>query len=157
MLEMAQLRGIAKPLAEMYGKPHWMARYGSDNPTPLSVDRYALDDEAVCVCCGRRATNSHHTPPKGIGRVFELATKSGRFKVRPALLAVCGSGTTGCHGAIHKGLLKVEWVWDDPGFEAGWWDGSIPAVTKPHDPELYSVGCWHITDVSGNVVREARL
>lgn len=156
MFETAQLRGIAKPLAEMYGKPHWGSSYLSKNPTPQSVDRYRLDDGATCIVCGQRATNSHHTPPKGIMRVFELMTPKGRFKYRPALIAMCGSGTTGCHGMVHKGMLKIEWVWDSDGFESGWWDGSIPETITAHDPELYSVGFWRIIDREGNVIREVR-
>lgn len=151
-----QLQSLAYPIAECYGKPHYMAHYKGMKPTPASVDRYALDDDAVCICCGVRATNAHHTPPKGIKRVFDLRTERGSFLLRPALLAVCGSGTTGCHGKIHKGLLKVQWIWDHEGFQRGWWTGSIPDSYEIHSPDLYSCGFWRITDHEGNVVREVR-
>lgn len=154
--ETSQLHGIAYLLAECYGKPHFQARYKSDKPTKPSVDRYELEEDAVCIVCGQRATNAHHAPPKGIMRVFGLETERGTFPMRPALLAVCGSGTTGCHGDIHAGLLKVEWVWDDPGFCDAWWDGKL-SEGAAHDPGLYSVGFWRITDHDGNVVREVRL
>lgn len=153
--ETHQLHGMAYLLAECYGKPHWQASYTSASPTKASVDRYGLDEDACCIVCGQRATNAHHTPPKGIMRVFPLETERGTYKMRPALLAVCGSGTTGCHGDIHKGLLKVEWAWDDPGFLDAWWDGLLSEGAS-HDPGLYACGCWRITDRDGNVVREAR-
>ena len=152
-----QLCGIAYPLAECYGKPHYMAHYLGKNPTLASVDKYELDDDAVCICCGARATNSHHSPPKGIRRVFNLRTDRGSFLLRPSLLAVCGSGTTGCHGKFHSGLLKVQWIWDEEGFLNGWWSGSIPESYEIHSSDLYTCGFWRITDSAGDVVREVRV
>lgn len=156
MYSREQLRGLAYPIAECFGKPHYMSHYKTKKPTPASVDNYVLDDDAVCIVCGQRATNSHHCPPKGIKRVFELRTDSGSFLLRPALLAVCGSGTTGCHRKIHSGLLKIQWIWDAEGFQKGWWSGSILNSCDAHDPDLYATGFWRITDQAGNVIREVR-
>lgn len=41
-----------------------------------------------CALCGRRATNWHHL------------SKHPRDDVPANLLALCGSGTTGCHGRV---------------------------------------------------------
>jgi hypothetical protein len=49
------------------------------------------DDE--CAGCGGRATNAHHVVPRS----------AGGDDVDENLLPVCGSGTTGCHGAYHAG------------------------------------------------------
>ena len=61
-----------------------------------------------CVWCGKPASNLHHEPPKGLG-----GTKSHR-----AVISLCGSGTTGCHGLRHAG--RVEFGYDA---EAGRWYG----------------------------------
>ena len=53
-----------------------------------------------CIVCGRYGTNRHHEPPKGLG---------GERAWHGSLLALCGSGTTGCHGLRHAGRLKLEW------------------------------------------------
>lgn len=150
-----QLHGLAHSIAECFGKPHWQARYLSESPTKPSVDRYVLDEDATCIVCGKRATNAHHCPPKGIMRIFPLGTERGLWLLRPALLAVCGSGTTGCHGAIHSGYLKIEWAWDHEGFEDAWWEGSLLDATTPSSPDLYECGFWRISR-DGKVIREVR-
>lgn len=150
-----QLHGLAHPVAECFGKPHWQARYLSAEPTKPSVDRYALEEDACCIVCGKRATNSHHNPRKGVMRIFPMGTERGLWLLRPALLAVCGSGTAGCHRAIHEGLLKIEWAWDHEGFEDAWWDGSLLESSKPHSASLYECGFWRITS-DGKTVREVR-
>lgn len=155
MIERDQLYGLSLPTAERYGKPHWMAHYMSGNPTARSVDRYVMEEDATCIVCGKRATNVHHEPPKGKARTFPLATDRGLWVLRPALLAVCGSGTTGCHGDIHTHRIGVEWVWDEPGIEEAWWDGSLLESSEPHSPILYEVGFWRITQ-DGEVIREVR-
>ena len=60
-----------------------------------------------CIVCGRPHPNLHHMPPIGSGR---------RDAWEGALLALCGSGTTGCHGAFHAGILELRfmdgmWMW----------------------------------------------
>lgn len=62
-----------------------------------------------CVVCGRPATNLHHEPPKGLGVI-------GKKGIEPPVLSLCGSGTTGCHGMRHAGILKLKnergkWYW----------------------------------------------
>ena len=62
----------------------------------------------------------------------------------PALIDLCGSGTTGCHGDRHNGRLKIRWEWDTDENARKWWDGTY--LSKPyHDPHgqwLYSHGCY---------------
>ena len=53
-----------------------------------------------CIVCGKWGVNVHHEPPKGLG---------GEKSWDGSLLALCGSGTTGCHGLRHAGRLKLEW------------------------------------------------
>ena len=59
-----------------------------------------------CIVCGRwrgYATlkgGAHHMPPKGSG---------GEAAWHGNLLALCGTGTTGCHGLWHAKKLKLEW------------------------------------------------
>ena len=63
-----------------------------------------------CVVCGRYKANKHHEPPKGTG---------GKRAWEGALISLCGSGVTGCHGLRHAG--KLELAFDD---EKGWmWKG----------------------------------
>lgn len=54
-----------------------------------------------CIVCGRPHPNLHHMPPIGSGR---------RSEWKGALLALCGSGTTGCHGAFHAGELELRYM-----------------------------------------------
>lgn len=46
--------------------------------------------DGACVLCGRRATNWHERLPRGRGGL-----RDGFNAVR-----LCGSGSTGCHGAV---------------------------------------------------------
>lgn len=60
-----------------------------------------------CIVCGRPNPNLHHMPPIGSGK---------RSAWQGAMLALCGSGTTGCHGAFHAGKLELDfidghWMW----------------------------------------------
>lgn len=91
-----------------------------------------------CIVCGRwRGASSpmaltHHMPPKGTG---------GEGCWRGARLALCGSGTTGCHGLWHAGRLELRWndemgrwEWlgtDSRGLTARKW-------TPCHDDEFWS-------------------
>ena len=63
--------------------------------------------ERRCIVCGSYPVNHHHIPPIGSGR---------RGSWQGALLALCGSGTTGCHGLWHHGDLELRfmdgrWMW----------------------------------------------
>ena len=59
-----------------------------------------------CIVCGKPHPNLHHMPPIGSGR---------RSAWKGAMLALCGSGTTGCHGAFHAGILELRY------FDGAWW------------------------------------
>lgn len=103
-----------------------------------------LDDDAHCVICGARATNSHHVPAVGVGGgngQFQL----GGMVLKPALIALCGSGTTGCHGRAHQGILQFRWVWDTEEYARDWWNGKLLEEYRPHDERLYYFGHWVIS------------
>ena len=73
------------------------------------------------------------------------------------LFALCGSGTTGCHGKFHDGGLRAEWVWRTGAAEEAWWSGTMLREYPPHSPDLYMFGYWAITDRYGNeIIREVK-
>lgn len=147
-----QLSGLSYRVAELYGKPHIQAHYKNAN-----VKSNTLDEDACCVICGARATNSHHTPPLSKGRTFLLRTYWGQFILKPALFAVCGSGTTGCHNDFHGGArYRPEWVWYEDEYAEMWWDGTFLRRHAPHGDWLYNYGFWRIHDLDTNKKIEIR-
>ena len=134
---------------ECYGKPHLGAYYATG-----SVDSNRLKEGAICVCCGRPATNSHHVAPKSRGHFFELHGKI----MRTALFAVCGSGTTGCHNGFHGGgRFRALWVWDDRRWESDWWSGRLfDQGIEPHDPLLFEYGRWELYDMTEGGIHVVR-
>lgn len=142
------LRGVPYHVAECYGKPHFLASY-----TGPTVNGTKLAEGAVCMCCGKPATNAHHWPPKGSCPTFTLRGR----KLRPALLAVCGSGTTGCHDGWHGGArFRALWKWDSDDSAREWWEGDFCGL-GPHDPMLYRFGCWELYDMLWGTIRQVRL
>ena len=145
------LMGVPYGTASKFGMPHVGASYARDN-----VDTNALDEGAVCAVCGMRATNSHHEPPRGMGgrhRQFTLHSPWGRFVLKPALIALCGSGTTGCHGNRHEGLWRAEWRWDSDEDAEAWWSGRLLSHGyEPHSPKLYDHGSWAIVGRDGRPI-----
>lgn len=142
------LRGRSYQVASCYGMPHVGALYAGGGPSGT------LEEDAPCAWCGRLAANAHHHPHRSQGRVWNLRTEWGTFPLRPALIAVCGSGTTGCHGLMHGGArLCPQWAWDDEDAEQEWWSGWLLAHGwKPHDPRLRGLGHWEIADrITGEV------
>ena len=137
MIPASVLRGMPYSKAKCFGMPHHMAFY-------TSGDRHSLQAGATCLVCGRPAESAHHEPQKGMGgQTWTLRTPKGAFVLRPALIALCGSGTTGCHGKRHSGLLRIEWVWDDPAWEEAWFSGEVLSMgVRPHSPELLGFGHW---------------
>lgn len=137
------LCGTPLEIASSFGMPHVGARYTADN-----VNRYRLEDGARCAVCGRPATNAHHEPPKGSGgkhRQFTMWTPWGRFILKPALIALCGSGTTGCHGMRHEGRVSFTWEWYDEKDAERWWSGELLSHGySPHDPMLNELGYWRV-------------
>lgn len=121
-----------------YGLPHIDCYYRND-----SVNSNRLVAGATCVCCGRFATNAHHYPPKGTAPVRH---RNG-FTLRPALFAVCGSGTTGCHDGWHGGArYTAEWKWDSDELAEAWESGELLEEYGEHSNMLYNHGCWVIHD-----------
>lgn len=57
-----------------------------------TATRAAVLRERGCVVCGRPAATGHHVLPRG----------RGGDDVAENLVALCGSGTTGCHGDIEN-------------------------------------------------------
>ena len=62
---------------------------------PRTVDRKAslakLLRDPLCRACGARATNTHHLVGRGQGGDDDVDN----------LIPLCGSGSDGCHGALH--------------------------------------------------------
>lgn len=140
--EMSKLNGLSLVVAECYGKPHYKAFY-----TGKTIKQYRMEDGAICMCCGHKATNVHHVPALSKGHVFNLRTDCGIFALRPALFALCGSGTTGCHNDFHGGARFIpQWKWFDDEYARAWWSGEILREIDAHSPELYEYGRWVITD-----------
>lgn len=144
------LRGLSVSSAQCFGMPHANAHYSGKG-----VRTNHLSCDAMCSVCGMMATNSHHVPPVGMGGRNATFTLHGHV-LRPALIALCGSGTTGCHGMIHSGLLRVEWSWDDDAYAEAWWSGELLEELEPHDQRLYGLGKWVFTFRSGRVVSTYR-
>ena len=145
-----QLRGLSYEVASLYGMPHLGASYTAD-----SIADTVLDEGAVCACCGRRATNAHHEPPRSKGP-FLLRTGMGAFVLKPALIALCGHGTAGCHGERHNRLLAIRWEWDADDFAEAWWEGYLLSHRyAPHDPRLFKMGRYVLSRQGGEW--EARL
>lgn len=142
------LRGLSVATAQLFGMPCAGAHYAT-----RQVRSNRLDDDALCVFCRRRATNAHHVPPVGMGRRNATFTLHG-YRLRPALIALCGSGTTGCHGDCHSGRMKIEWVWDSDEFARAWWSGDLLKEFGPASRMLYEFGHWKLTkEGTGTVVR----
>ncbi len=57
-----------------------------------------LLNERACAACGGPASNAHHVLPKGRGGDDLYAN----------LIPLCGSGTTGCHGAWHGSPYVIQ-------------------------------------------------
>ena len=142
-------------LAEIngYGMPHIGCTYTRDDVTATAFD----DDWVPCSVCGWTATNRHHQPPRGRHSAKDgkgkrpgsllLMTDMGRFVLKPALIALCGSGTTGCHSLVHQRLVEIEWVFDTEEYAGQWANGYLLSHgIAPHSEELYGYGCWHFTD-----------
>ena len=135
-----QLRGLSYEVAKLYGMPHIGAKYTRDDVNATAW----TGDYRRCACCGRTDGfhSKHHEPPKGKGSSFLLFTPKGRFVLKPALIDLCGSGTTGCHGDRHNGRLVIRWEWDDPEYERMWWDGTwlSKPFFNPHGEWLFKCG-----------------
>ena len=137
-----------------YGMPHIGCTYTRDDVAATAFD----DDWVACAICGATATNRHHEPPRGrhsatddsgrkrLGALL-LMTERGRFVLKPALIALCGSGTTGCHSLVHSRLVEIEWAFDTEEYAGQWESGYLLSHgIKPHSEKLYGYGCWHFHD-----------
>ena len=110
-------------------------------PTLLRLQVQARDNN-ICRRCGRLGNNVHHRITKGMG-----GNKSLRVNGLAALVTLCGSGTTGCHG----------WVTEHPeeAYRLGW---SIrrsepdPAESIPL-VDIYGQFFW-LTDDGGVIYAE---
>ena len=145
-----QLRGLSYETAKLYGMPHIGAWYKSEN-----VKDYDHHGYHPCAACGMPASNVHHEPPRGkssgidprtgrkIPGSFLLVTPMGKFVLLPALICLCGTGVTGCHGKRHANKLKIRWEWDSEESERKWWDGTfLKRGLKPNGDWLWSHGCY---------------
>ena len=128
------LHGTSYKKAKCCGMPHFMARYTSGD-----IKHYKRKHDAICMICGRPATETHHEPP---GRLyFDLRTKWGIFMLRPALITLCHE----CHELRTNNRLSISWEWNDEETEELWWSGYLLAHGYPaHSPRLYDLGGWHV-------------
>ena len=140
------LRGTPYQVAECYGKPHIRCHY-----TGNGVNSHKLDEGALCAICGTKATNAHHWPPKGRCQTFTL----NGVTMKPALIALCGSGTVGCHGEWHAGRFRALWKWDCDDAAREWWEGGFCGLA-PHDPHIYRFGCWELYDLKEGRIWQVR-
>ena len=154
------LHGYPLAVAECYGKPHIgchyrVVEYNHERKATLrAAHSHKLNEGALCICCGRPATNAHHYPPLGTAISFTHQ----RERLRPALFAVCGSGTTGCHNGWHGGArFKALWRWDSDEFAREWWEGSLLKDEGAHSPSLYLFGCWELYDMEQGRIWQVRL
>ena len=142
------LHGVPLAVAECYGKPHFLCDYAGPG-----VNQTRLFDGARCMCCGRPATNAHHWPPKRTAPTFLFRG----LKLRPALFAVCGTGTTGCHDGWHgSARFRALWAWDDDECAREWWEGALLEALGEHSNALYDLGCWEVYDMQEGRVWRVR-
>lgn len=135
----SQLQGLSLDKAQLFGMPCVGSHYTAED-----YRRYALNENACCVICGEKATNSHHVVPKGVARSFLLKTPIGQFVLLSPLFALCGSGSTGCHDKFHKHILEARWEWYDDRLAERWWNGKIPAGCFPGSERLFELGRYVI-------------
>lgn len=133
MLSRDTLHGWSKDKAELMGLPHIGARY---------IGRRHELVQSYCTVCGRPATNAHHVVPIRCGHTFKLKD----YELKSPLIALCGSGTTGCHGRFHSGALVARWHWLDDRYEDAWWSGELLDKYGPHSIDLHRFGIWEIHD-----------
>ena len=138
MLTMKDLDGYSYDKARLFGLPHIGAKYRGDT----SGRQYDYTSD-TCAVCGKPATNIHHIVPRGVGTVYHHP--SGFILLSP-LIALCGSGTTGCHNGFHGGAsLKIRWEWIKPEYEALWWSGELLKRYGEHSKKIYRFGYWVIS------------
>lgn len=139
------LGGMSMDKATQYGAPHVGGYYSGEG-----VNTHKLKEGARCAVCGRRATNVHHEPKKGTSPYWGMQTDWGVFLLKPALIALCGSGTTGCHGDVHAGRVKLRWEWADDDTAERWFTGDLLAHGyEPHDEHFLDMGRWAVTAYDG--------
>ena len=144
------LRGLSVQSAQCFGMPHIGAYYAGKGVRTNRLEKFA-----ECPVCGRPATNSHHVPAVGMSGRNASFTLAGHV-LKPALIALCGSGTTGCHGLMHAGKMRVEWIWDSDELTEAWWSGEMLKKIEPHSEDLYKFGCWKFVSNSGELVASVR-
>lgn len=145
------LCGLSVDAADKFGKPCVGAYYAG-----MGVRDNRLDEDARCLICGARATNSHHEPPLGLGCRNSRLFVAGH-RLRPALIALCGSGTTGCHGKVHRGIYRIAWRWDSDDDARDWWQGRMPGESYDYcgSKTLYWHGQWVVTS-GGETIKTHR-
>lgn len=141
-----QLRGLSIEAAECFGKPNVNAGYLDS----IHIDRYFHNGQALCPFCGKPVTNAHHQPNRSKGLL-----RIGDTLLRPSLIGLCGSGTTGCHGKVHQRKLKIQWKWTDDHFAEKWWNGEVFYKIPPHSEELYEHGYWDFIEVKQHKINDS--
>lgn len=133
------LQGLSLDVAECFGKPHINAWYTQNS---ANVKLYKFEYGSNCPICGKRATNVHHCPPRSKGKFILHG-----HVLRPALFALCGSGTTGCHGMIHNRQIVPKWEWYSDEYAEYWWSGELLEKLGAHSDLLYTLGTWNFKKI----------
>ena len=82
--------GFPKPVSRLLSK---LVRQRKQRSLSAAVKRAVQErDDHTCRVCGKRSQSVHEMRPVSIGG--EVALKN--------CIAVCGSGTTGCHGKLQR-------------------------------------------------------
>ena len=133
--------GISQDRIELMGKPHLGAHYTAED-----YRRYALDENARCAVCGRRATDVHHVVRRSTIHSWTVNTPIGRFVAMSPLFALC----RGCHEKFHQVQLDVTWEWNDEDCREAWESGDILAhVCPPGHERIFDYGHYILTDTEG--------
>ena len=154
----------------LYGLPHIGATYIPGwTKKKRNYDRVS---DMCQVCCQARATSTHHIIPIGMGgrqsakriaidRAFcesyssvqapeIISTSMGNFEVYTPLIAVCGTGTIGCHGDFEEHRIRIEWVWRDELCKTLWESGWILSHGyQPNSERLFEFGYYRISGRNG--------
>ena len=148
----------------LMGLPHVGAEYTKGRRNGRR--NYERTSDVCAVCDSARSASTHHIVAVGTGgrqssRTNEVdwafcgaydeafgcepSTDLTEFEVLTPLIAVCGDGSSGCHGMFESHDLSVEWVWDDADcfilWESGWF---LSHGYEPHDERLFEFGCYRI-------------
>lgn len=107
----------------------------------IVIERAHIDGVVACERCGHTITNDafgysvHHRIPRQMG-----GSKDPRISMPSNLLLLCGSGVTGCHGAVESSRMLA--------FDAGW---LVHRTSDPREEMVLYRDQWAWLDDDGHV------